>query len=168
MALRESLFHILTIALSASQLRCAMAISTCSEGSSTLPAGSAASASDTEQHRDVQQMQQCSPTMSSSIVLTRYHMYAVTVLAVKKLCPATLQHAGSRPPLKQLASRVGCPHDALQKAQGLHVSQSSLPLPRGHNTLQRCFSLPCRNAGQSCAGFLRTAMSPTLTSPLAR
>lgn len=42
-----------------------MAVSTCSEGSSILSAGSAVS--DTEQHSGVQQMQQCFTTMSSSI-----------------------------------------------------------------------------------------------------
>ena len=48
---------------------CAVAVSTFSEGSSILSAGSAVS--DTEQHGDVQQMQQRFPIMSSSIHLKR-------------------------------------------------------------------------------------------------
>ena len=118
-----------------------MAVSTCSEGSIILLAGFPLS--DTEQHRVMQQMQQCFPTIRTSVLLNA-SCGPATVLAAKKLRPASLQHAGSWPPLKQLASRVGCPNDALLKAQGLQVSQSSLPLSRCHT--------PCKAAVHCLAG----------------
>ena len=98
-----------------------MAVSTCSEGSTTLSAGSAVS--DAEQHRVVQQMQQCFPNNKQLKPLE-------TLVCMQPQCwqprssALQLQQAGSWPPLKQLASmlsRVRCLHDAFQEAHSLHV-----------------------------------------------